>query len=78
MQTNTSGQAPQGSESDGMHGNVGGQNQAAYQTQSGQALPQSSPQVVQVPLSAATTAPLPSFHAVVTPSSLVLPEIYHI
>ncbi|XP_021902428.1 large proline-rich protein bag6-like isoform X2 [Carica papaya] len=72
--TNTSGQAPQGSESDGMHGNVGGQNQAAYQTQSGQALPQSSPQVVQVPLSAATAAPLPSFHAPIPDSLSTLLE----
>ena len=70
LQSNVTGPASQGSETDGLRGNVGGQSSAGNQTQSGQPF-QSAPQVVQVPLSAAI--PVPSLHSVViSPSVLYL------
>lgn len=67
LQSNIAGQPPQGSETEGIRGNVGGQSQVGNQAQSEQASAgqtfQSSPQVGQIPLTAAAV-PVPSFHMV--------------
>jgi hypothetical protein len=76
MQTSFLGQAPQGNETEGTHGNIGGQPQVGNQAQSGQAFPsqpfQSLPQVVQIPMAAAAV-PVPSLHVVVTYSIVDVP-----
>ncbi|KAJ6406007.1 hypothetical protein OIU84_013883 [Salix udensis] len=68
---NVTGLASQGSETDGLRGNVGGQSSAGNQTRSGQPF-QSAPQVVQVPLSAAI--PVPSLHMPIPDSLNTLSE----
>ncbi|KAB5568070.1 hypothetical protein DKX38_001863 [Salix brachista] len=68
---NVTGLASQGSETDGLRGNVGGQSSAGNQTRSGQPF-QSAPQVVQVPLSAAI--PVPSLHTPIPDSLNTLSE----
>ncbi|KAJ6392376.1 hypothetical protein OIU77_026187 [Salix suchowensis] len=68
---NFTGLASQGSETDGLRGNVGGQSSAGNQTRSGQPF-QSAPQVVQVPLSAAI--PVPSLHTPIPDSLNTLSE----
>ncbi|KAJ6731146.1 hypothetical protein OIU85_021875 [Salix viminalis] len=68
---NVTGLASQGSETDGLRGNFGGQSSAGNQTRSGQPF-QSAPQVVQVPLSAAI--PVPSLHTPIPDSLNTLSE----
>lgn len=69
--------APQGNETEGTHGNVGGQPQVGNQAQSGQAFPsqpfQSLPQVVQIPMAAAAV-PVPSLHVPIPDSLSTLSE----
>ncbi|CAK7346073.1 unnamed protein product [Dovyalis caffra] len=67
---NVIGQASQGSETSGSHGNVGGQSPAGNQIQSGQPF-QSAPHV-QVPLTAAI--PVPSLHSPIPDSLNTLSE----
>ncbi|XP_031260810.1 ubiquitin-like domain-containing protein CIP73 isoform X1 [Pistacia vera] len=72
--SNTLGQPPQGNETDGIRGNVGNQSQLG--SQSGQASGQpflSSPQVVQIPLTAAAV-PIPSLHTPIPDSLNTLSE----
>lgn len=67
LQSSNPGQFPQGNETEGVRGNVGGQSQAGNQAQSGQGFPsqpfQSLPQVVQIPLATAAI-PIPSLNSV--------------
>ncbi|KAE8057334.1 hypothetical protein FH972_014035 [Carpinus fangiana] len=69
--------APQGNETEGTHGNIGGQPQVGNQAQSGQAFPsqpfQSLPQVVQIPMAAAAV-PVPSLHVPIPDSLSTLSE----
>ncbi|XP_059459775.1 ubiquitin-like domain-containing protein CIP73 isoform X2 [Corylus avellana] len=69
--------APQGNETEGTHGNVGGQPQVGNQAQSGQAFPsqpfQSLPQVVQIPMAAAAV-PVPSLQVPIPDSLSTLSE----
>ncbi|KAL0016866.1 hypothetical protein SO802_003935 [Lithocarpus litseifolius] len=74
---NAPSQPPQGNETEGMRGNVGGQAQTGSQAQSGQAISsqpfQSLPQVVQIPLAAAAV-PVPSLHLPIPDSLNTLSE----
>ncbi|KAF3957076.1 hypothetical protein CMV_017871 [Castanea mollissima] len=74
---NAPSQPPQGNETEGMRGNVGGQAQTGSQAQSGQAFSsqpfQSLPQVVQIPLAAAAV-PVPSLHMPIPDSLSTLSE----
>lgn len=67
LQSSNPGQLPQGNESEGVRGNVGGQSQAGNEAQSEQEFPsqpfQSLPQVVQIPLATAAI-PIPSLNLV--------------